>query len=201
MKQLIELADRKLLPDRLIRFGIRRLHKKRLQMEDCGDVVKQLQALQSFIARLRQSPIAVKPHKPNQQHYELPPSFFQQVLGKHLKYSGCYWPDGVQDLNQAEAQMLELTCQRAEIRNGMTILELGCGWGSLTLWMAEHYPNSKISTVSNSKHGTREAVRRRYERRYVPGQQLDLAEVEPERRASVVVDNDDPLDPRLARAD
>ena len=151
MKQLIELADRKLLPDRLIRFGIRRLHKKRLQMEDCGDVVKQLQALQSFIARLRQSPIAVKPHKPNQQHYELPPAFFQQVLGKHLKYSGCYWPDGVQDLNQAEAQMLELTCQRAEIRNGMTILELGCGWGSLTLWMAEHYPNSKISTVSNSK--------------------------------------------------
>ena len=151
MKKLIELADRKLMPDRLIRFGIRRLHKKRLRMENRGDVEAQRQALKCFIENLQQGPIAVKPHKPNQQHYELPPAFFQQVLGKHLKYSGCYWPNDVHDLNQAESRMLQLTCQRAEINDGMTILELGCGWGSLTLWLAAHYPDSQIVAVSNSK--------------------------------------------------
>ena len=78
-------------------------------------------------------------------------AFFQEVLGKHLKYSGCYWPDGVKNLDQAEEQMLALTCERAGLSDGMEILELGCGWGSLSLWMAQHYPNSRVMAVSNSK--------------------------------------------------
>ena len=78
---------------------------------------------------MRKSPIAVQPEKPNEQHYEIPPSLFQQVLGCHLKYSGCYWPEGVNNLDEAEAQMLRLTSKRAGLKDGMEILELGCGWG------------------------------------------------------------------------
>jgi len=150
MSKLIELADRGFLPDRLIRFGIRHLDKKRLQAENCGSREAQRLARARFIEMMRQSPIAVQTQKANEQHYEVPPAFFQQVLGKHLKYSGCYWPDGVRNLDQAEVQMLELTCRRAEIADGLKILELGCGWGSLSLWMARHYPNSQILAVSNS---------------------------------------------------
>jgi cyclopropane-fatty-acyl-phospholipid synthase len=151
VKKLIELADLGFLPDGLIRFGIRRLDKKRLQAENCDDVEAQRQVLDRFIEEMRQSPIAVQTQKANEQHYELPPTFFQQVLGKHLKYSGCYWPAGVQNLDQAEEQTLQLTCRRAELADGMKILELGCGWGSLSLWMAEHYPKSQIVTVTNSE--------------------------------------------------
>ena len=148
MKLISEMAENGLLPDRLIRFGIRQLDKKRLQEENRGD--RQPVALEDFIAGMRRSPIAIKTDKANEQHYEVPPAFFEQVLGKHLKYSGCYWPDGVENLNQAEASMLDLTCRRADLHNGMDILELGCGWGSLSLWMAEHYPDSRITAVSNS---------------------------------------------------
>jgi cyclopropane-fatty-acyl-phospholipid synthase len=148
---LIDLADRGLLPDRLIRYGIRKLDQKRLQEESRGDIEKQHQAFKALISEMRQSPIAVQTHKANEQHYEVPPAFFQKVLGKHLKYSGCYWPAGERSLDQAERQMLELTCKRAEISDGMEILELGCGWGSLSLWMAQNYPDSHVVAVSNSK--------------------------------------------------
>jgi cyclopropane-fatty-acyl-phospholipid synthase len=107
--------------------------------------------LEKFIGRMKQSPIAVQTHKANEQHYEMPPSFFQLVLGKHLKYSGCDWSAGINSLDLAEASMLELTCQRAELEDGHSILELGCGWGSLSLWMAQHYPSSRITAVSNSR--------------------------------------------------
>jgi cyclopropane-fatty-acyl-phospholipid synthase len=150
VRKLIELADSGRLPDRLIRIGIRHLDKKRLQFEDRGNVEAQRRALSDFIEQMRQSPIAVHTRAANEQHYELPPAFFQRVLGKHLKYSGCYWPPGVQDLDQAEERMLELTCRRAEIADGHQILELGCGWGALSLWMARHYPNSQVVAVSNS---------------------------------------------------
>ena len=151
MKTLIALADHGLLPDRLIRFGIRQLDKKRLRSESCGDEASRQRALAGFMEKMHQSPIAVLPHKANEQHYEVPPAFFQNVLGKHLKYSSGYWPDGVSDLDQAEKLMLELTAGRAELTDGMKILELGCGWGSLTLHMARHYPKSHILAVSNSK--------------------------------------------------
>lgn len=147
---LTAMADRGLLPDRLIRMGIRFLDRQRLAKEDRGDSAKQREALEAFIRRMRNSPIAVCTREANEQHYEVPADFFQAVLGKHLKYSGCYWPEGVRSLDEAEAAMLKLTCERAEIADGMNILELGCGWGSLSLWMAQHYPRSRIVAVSNS---------------------------------------------------
>jgi len=151
VNKLIELADRGILPDRLIRFGIRRLDKKRLLDEDRGNERQQQEAVEKFIDWMRQSPIAVLQHKANEQHYELPPAFFQQVLGRYLKYSGCYWPVGVNSLDQAEAAMLAVTCERAQLTDGLRILELGCGWGSLSLWMAQNYPASRIMAVSNSR--------------------------------------------------
>jgi cyclopropane-fatty-acyl-phospholipid synthase len=151
MISMVDLSDRGILPDKLIRFGIRRFDKKRLQSERNKSIEDQGKALFEFIDSMRNSPIAVQPHKPNEQHYEIPPAFFQKVLGKHLKYSGCYWPEGVKTLDDAEAQMLALTSKRAQLEDGMQILELGCGWGSLTLWMAEHYPRSRVVAVSNSK--------------------------------------------------
>jgi cyclopropane-fatty-acyl-phospholipid synthase len=147
----VELAERGLLPDWLIRWGIRKLDRKRLRQEDRGNKEAQRQALKRFIAELRKSPIAVEIHKPKEQHYELPPAFFQRVLGKRMKYSGCYWPRGVNSLDQAEEAMLQLTCERAQLEDGMKVLDLGCGWGSLSLWIAEKYPHSKVKAVSNSR--------------------------------------------------
>ena len=151
MRKLIELADRGFLPDRLIRLGIRQLNKKRLQDQERRNATERGKAVENFIGQMRKSPIAVQTHKANEQHYEVPPAFFQRVLGRHLKYSGCYWPAGVNSLDQAEAVMLAKTCRRAELRDGHHILELGCGWGSLSLWMAHHYPASQITAVSNSR--------------------------------------------------
>ena len=151
MRFAMELAERGLLPDSLIRLGIRQLDKKRLQMEDLGDSEKQRQALEKFVDELRNSPIAVQVDKPKEQHYELPPAFFEKVLGQWMKYSSCYWPRGVESLDQAEEAMLELTCERAQLEDGMEILELGSGWGSLSRWMAVKYPQSRVVTVSNSR--------------------------------------------------
>ena len=150
MKLVINMAETGFLPDRLIRFGIRRLDRKRLREENLIYDSQQEQALDKFISEMYQSPIAIKTHKANEQHYEVPPAFFEEVLGRHLKYSGCYWPDGVENLDQAEERMLALTCRRAKLTNGMKVLELGCGWGSLSLWMAQHFPDSQITAVSNS---------------------------------------------------
>jgi cyclopropane-fatty-acyl-phospholipid synthase len=151
MRFAIELAERGLLPDGLIRWGIRELDKKRLRLEDLGDREKQRQALERFVEELRKSPVAVQIHKPKEQHYELPPAFFGKVLGKWMKYSCCYWAQGVDSLDKAEEAMLKLTCERAQLEDGMEILELGSGWGSLSRWMAEQYPNSRVVTVSNSR--------------------------------------------------
>jgi len=150
MKWWLELAERGRLPDGLIRFGIRRLDKKRLKTENKGDLESQRAALAQFIADMRQNPIALQTEKPKEQHYEVPPAFFERVLGRHLKYSSCFWSPGVQSLDEAEAQMLGITAERAQLADGLDILELGCGWGALSLWMAEKYPASRIVTVSNS---------------------------------------------------
>ena len=106
MSILSDMAENGLLPDRLIRFGIRRLDKKRLRQETYKPSEQHRRRL---ISDMHQSPIAIKTHKANEQHYEVPPAFFEQVLGRHLKYSGCYWPDGVENLDQAEERMLEIT--------------------------------------------------------------------------------------------
>jgi cyclopropane-fatty-acyl-phospholipid synthase len=161
---LIDMADRGLLPDRLIRLGIRYLDKQRLAQEERSDPQEQREAMDRFIARMHESPIAVNTREANEQHYEVPAGFFEAVLGKHMKYSGCYWPENVWNLDDAEAAMLALTCERAEISDGMTVLELGCGWGALSLWLAQRYPKSRIVAVSNSapqrEHITAKAAER-----------------------------------------
>lgn len=145
------LLERNMVPDSLIRHGIRRLLKERLAEERCSSEEAQQLQLMRFIDQLKASPIAINTREANEQHYELPPEFFELVLGKHLKYSSCYFRPGVEALETAEAEMLKLTCERARLADGDRILELGCGWGSLTLWMAEHYPRSRITAVSNSR--------------------------------------------------
>jgi cyclopropane-fatty-acyl-phospholipid synthase len=151
MKTLIKLADQGAIPDSVIRFGIRQLDKKRLKSIASGTEQTRQQALQRFVEMMRRSPIAVVPQKANEQHYEVPPAFFERVLGKHLKYSSCYWTGDVADLSQAEEKMLDLTARRAGLDDGMRVLELGCGWGSMSLYMARRYPNSQILAVSNSR--------------------------------------------------
>ncbi|HEY1315554.1 MAG TPA: class I SAM-dependent methyltransferase [Steroidobacteraceae bacterium] len=147
----MRLLERDLLPDFLIRFGIRRLLKARLAEEQQDSLEAQQRRLTKLIARLRQSPIAVNTADANLQHYELPCAFFERVLGRHLKYSSGYYRNAADSLDEAEANMLELTAERARLTDGERILELGCGWGSLSLWMAEHYPRSQITVVSNSR--------------------------------------------------
>ena len=142
---LLTLAESGKLPDRLLRYGMRRLLQKRLQKLSENPVTTE-----AFLADLQDAPIAVDTEEANEQHYEVPTRFFMKVLGPRLKYSSCIWPEGVGDLAGAENAMLDLTCQRAELEDRMDILELGCGWGSLTLYMAEQYPNARIVAVSNS---------------------------------------------------
>lgn len=147
----MRLLERGLLPDFLVRFGIRRLLKARLTEEHRGSLEEQQRHLMKLIARLRRSPIAINTAEANLQHYELPCAFFELVLGRHLKYSSGYYRDSAETLDQAEVNMLQLTAERAGLQDGDRILELGCGWGSLSFWMAEHYPRSHITTVSNSR--------------------------------------------------
>ena len=145
------LLERDLLPDSVIRTGIRRLLEARLREEEKGDPEAQQAHLMRFVEELRRSPVAIATREANEQHYELPSAFFGLVLGRHLKYSSCYFKPGVTGLDEAEAEMLRLTCARAGLVDGEQILELGCGWGSLTLWMAERFPRARITAVSNSR--------------------------------------------------
>jgi cyclopropane-fatty-acyl-phospholipid synthase len=145
------LLERDLLPDAAIRLGIRRLLEARLREEDRGDPEAQQAHFMRFVETLRASPVAIETQAANEQHYELPSGFFSLVLGRHLKYSSCYFDTDATTLDEAEARMLALTCERARLADGEQILELGCGWGSLTLWMAERYPNARITAVSNSR--------------------------------------------------
>lgn len=150
MISLDSLLARDLLPDPAIRLGIRRLLAQKLRDEAKGDVVAQLETLRAFVAELDASPIAVNTSDANEQHYEVPTEFFRLVLGPRMKYSSGLWPEETTTFAESEEAMLALTCHRARIQDGMDILELGCGWGSLTLWMAEQYPASRITGVSNS---------------------------------------------------
>ena len=151
----MRLLERDLVPDKLIRSRIRALLAARLQEEDQGDPARQQQRLMDLVRQLRASPIAINTAAANEQHYEVPTEFYLHALGKHLKYSSCYYErqdeDPAAGLDAAEARMLALTCERARLRDGERILELGCGWGSLSLWMAERYPAARITAVSNSR--------------------------------------------------
>ena len=156
--------ERNLLPDPVIRFGIRRLLKARLREELAGGPEAVAARQEALYQELLASPIAIEVDKANAQHYEVPTEFFQQVLGPHMKYSSGYWPPGCEDIEASELAMLELSAERAELADGQQILELGCGWGSMTLFMAARYPNARILGVSNSAtqrvHILAEAARR-----------------------------------------
>lgn len=145
------LLERNLLPDPLLRFGIRRLLAQRLREENKGSAEAQRAHLQALIDELRRSPIAIETAAANEQHYEVPTRFYQLCLGPRLKYSGALWPTDVTTLAEAEERMLALYAERAQLADGQDILELGCGWGSLSLWMAEKFPQAHITGVSNSR--------------------------------------------------
>jgi cyclopropane-fatty-acyl-phospholipid synthase len=150
MSLLIDLAETNRVPDSLIRAGIRRLVGMRLAEERAGDPQAREERSQRLLRELASSRIALDTDHANAQHYEIPATFFRLVLGRHLKYSCGYWGDGVADVDQAEAAMLALYAARAELEDGQQVLDLGCGWGSFTLWAAERYPASRFTAVSNS---------------------------------------------------
>jgi len=134
------------VPDEALRAGIRLSCRTRLLTEGRKGAARR----SSFVADRTRGPLAVRADAANAQHYEVPAAFFAKVLGPRLKYSSCLWEPGTTTLAAAEEAMLALTCERAGLVDGMDILELGCGWGSLTTWMAEHYPSSRILALSNS---------------------------------------------------
>ena len=151
IKVLINLAEKGFLPDLLIRLGIKRLCGQRLSESNTLGLEALENSHQQWIDLLTESPVAIVPEKANEQHYEVPPKFFELVLGANLKYSSGYWSKEVFSLDESELEMLKITCERAGLVDGQDILELGCGWGSLTCFMAQKFPNSKITAVSNSK--------------------------------------------------
>ncbi|QPF74514.1 class I SAM-dependent methyltransferase [Roseateles sp. DAIF2] len=146
----INWIEQGLVPDGAVRLGIRRLLRQRLAELRSGDAEAGARIAEEFIEAMQQAPLAPLPEKANEQHYELPAEFFAAVLGPQRKYSCCWWPEGVQTLGEAEAAALAETCVRAGLADGQRILELGCGWGSLSLWMAERLPHARITALSNS---------------------------------------------------
>jgi cyclopropane-fatty-acyl-phospholipid synthase len=144
------VIDRGLLPEPVLRAAIRVLLRRRQATITGGDVEARNGRKRALLGELATSPVAIHTDAANEQHYEVPTELFELMLGPHLKYSSAWWGPGVEELGQAEAAMLALTAERAELQDGQDVLELGCGWGSLTLWMAERYPSSRITAVSNS---------------------------------------------------
>jgi cyclopropane-fatty-acyl-phospholipid synthase len=153
----IALAELGYLPDRIIRAGIRRLNAQRLEEINAADVTSAAIRLNAFVDHMRTAPVALVPELANKQHYEVPAELFGLVLGRRRKYSCCYWPTSTASLDDAEEEALAVTCRTARIEDGMRVLDLGCGWGSLTLWIAEHYPHCTVTAVSNS-HSQREHI-------------------------------------------
>jgi cyclopropane-fatty-acyl-phospholipid synthase len=147
----MRLVETNRVPDWLIRLVVRNSLSWTLKRQYRTSLEARAAEKRALIEKLRQSPIAIHTGDPNRQHYEVPSEFFRTVLGKRLKYSCCYWPDENTALNEAEDAMLRLTCERARLEDGMEVLDLGCGWGSLSLWIAQQYPNCPVLAVSNSR--------------------------------------------------
>lgn len=149
LRGAISAVERRYLPDFAIRAGVRRLCRDRARsLPQSAAEIESHEA--AFVAACDALPVAIAVDEANRQHYELPPEFFDAVLGPHRKYSCCSFPDGVADLGRAEEIALNEVCDRALLRDGLTILELGCGWGSLSLFMARRFPDARITAVSNS---------------------------------------------------
>jgi cyclopropane-fatty-acyl-phospholipid synthase len=147
----LPLLRHHLIPDSVVRSGIRRLLRERIRQEGGHQHAAVMERKKAFIDVMKRAPIAIHTEAANEQHYEVPTEFYLKVLGHRLKYSSCLWPPEVRDLDAAELAMLDLTTGRAGIENGMDILELGCGWGSLTLYLAARFPRCRITGVSNSR--------------------------------------------------
>ena len=150
IQKTLELIENGKVPDPVIRAGIRTLSKKRLAQEGRFNPALAAQRYMDVLTMLKNSEIAIETDKANEQHYELPTAFFQAVLGKRLKYSASLFKHADMTLDQAEEAALACYCQRAQLKDGQDILEIGCGWGSLSLYMAERYPRARITVVSNS---------------------------------------------------
>lgn len=146
----IDLAEKGLAPDFAIRAGIRQLLNVRLKQCASTSGEASWEATKQFLQDMNKSPLALHTADANAQHYEVPTEFYDYCLGPRKKYSSCYFVTGRESLAEAEEIMLAKTCERAQLKDGQSVLELGCGWGSLSLWMAEKYPRSNITVVSNS---------------------------------------------------
>ena len=146
----ISWTESGLVPDSVIRSGIRRLLDNKLGEISADDPEEASRITNEFVRMQDASPIALVPDLANEQHYEVPASFYDQVLGRHRKYSCGYWPEGVDSLDAAELTALEVTVSRAGIEDGMQVLDLGCGWGSVSLFVAERFPTCRVLSVSNS---------------------------------------------------
>jgi cyclopropane-fatty-acyl-phospholipid synthase len=165
-----------LVPDTVLRAGSRRGATVRLAREERGGVEAQEARMTALVERMSTGPIAEQVAAANDQHYELPAAFFGLFLGPRRKYSGCLWPDDATDLAGAEEAMLALTCERAGVRDGMDVLDLGCGWGALSLWLAEQYPTARVLGVSNS-HGQRAWIEAERDRRGLTNLEVVTADV------------------------
>ena len=183
------LMDRGLLPDWIVRRGIRRLLRARLAQEDRGSEQANAARMAAYVDELRTSPLAVHTRHANEQHYEVPAAFFERVLGRHLKYSCGLWSEGVSSLDASEDAMLALYVERAGLEDGMEILDLGCGWGSFSLYAAERLPRCKILAISNSA-GQRAFIEGRCKERGIDNLEVvtrDINDFETTRRFDRVV--------------
>jgi len=145
------LLEKDIFPDFLIRMRIRSLLQARLKEEEKGSAEANLQSKMKYIQNLKDSPIAVETKAANEQHYEVPSEFFEYIMGPRMKYSSGYWKSATTSFAESEEDMLALYMQRAEIQDGLRVLDLGCGWGSVSLYLAEKFPKCKVTGVSNSK--------------------------------------------------
>lgn len=185
----VACTERGVVPDPLVRIGIRHLLETRLGEIQSHDTEAAAAQAEAFLAAMRQAPVALLPEKANEQHYEVPAAFFGEVLGPRRKYSSAWWPPGVDDLAGAEEAALAATVERARLAAGQRILELGCGWGSLTLWMAEHLPGCDVTAVSNS-HSQRAFIEAEARQRGLSNVRVitcDINHFEPGRRFDRIV--------------
>ncbi|CAL5039104.1 unnamed protein product [Urochloa decumbens] len=149
-RSALAALERNLIPDAVTRRLTRLLLAQRLRQGYLPSAPPQLQQLLHFVHSLQEMPIAIETDKAKAQHYELPTTFFKLVLGRNLKYSSCYFPNDSSTLEDAEVAMLELYCERAKIQDGQSILDVGCGWGSLSLYIAKKYKNCSVTGICNS---------------------------------------------------
>jgi cyclopropane-fatty-acyl-phospholipid synthase len=147
---VMSLTERDLVPDLVLRAGIRRLLAARAAEASAPGGEARAERLQAFVDELRALPIAVQTKEANEQHYEVPTEYYLKALGPRRKYSSCLYADKGTTLAEAEETMLALCAARAGLADGQDVLELGCGWGSWCLWTAARFPRSQVTAVSNS---------------------------------------------------